>query len=436
MAEKPIPVTGWKGVDTTTDEFLLGQQDPQKSSLAYNYRVKNGVRVGRKGYTPVIDFASSVYPKKSGVYFPPGSKAILPHRSTGFTDSFYMAGTEELPQTEFTVEFWYRGDFTDADREFCRIPVDFGTDDNGETVDSHMYFYLKPSIVTPNTARLYGYIVLGDNTSGSENVRVQEYYKTSDEVLLDGEWHHIAIYSKPSTKDDLFYILDGGTEQEMDGQNALSNHDQLIRSETYQDDHASPHYYNHMEIGGSGLSIAEFRMWNVRRSATEIANFKDVELEGDEDNLVIYVPFNEGEGKVFTEVVNNVTGHFSPQSPYVNDDNELVFTGYNCMAYPSLRPKWVPPEDGLEPTHDLDNQDAAYDGGIAWDTVIGMGDSVPGNAFNFDDEGTDFGVLQLRIRLQQLKEGVICGRLGMLYDNSSEALQRRLCGNLPVLRGY
>jgi hypothetical protein len=414
MAEKPIPVSGWKGVDTTTDEFLLGQTDPTKSVLAYNYRVKNGVRVGRTGFTPVIDFASSEYLKKSGVYFPPGSKAIFPHTSIEYTNSFYLAGTQEAPQTEFTIELWYRGIQNTEYTTFLDIPVDFGTDINAQDVVSVVKLRFTPT-TQPGQSSLQAFVMLGDNAT-AEVVGQQEYINAGVYVDLDDEWHHLAVYMKSSDQANLYYVLDGGSEVTMAAQQTLTGYDYLAGNDTHKDSHVSPKYYQHMEIGGDGISIAEFRIWGDRRSATEITDFKDVELDGDEDNLLVYIPFNEGDGKTFTDAVSGIGGYFTPQAPYVNDDNELVFTGHNCMAYPSLRPHWVPPEDDSTPTHDLDNQDAAYDGGIVWDTVLNLE-----TLYDWDQEGIQQGVFQMRIRLHQLKEGVLCGRLGMFYDNSDEA---------------
>ena len=49
MSDNPMDIQGWEGVDYTTDPFILGKKAPNKSSLAFNYRAKQGVRVCRNG---------------------------------------------------------------------------------------------------------------------------------------------------------------------------------------------------------------------------------------------------------------------------------------------------------------------------------------------------------------------------------------------------
>lgn len=54
-----------------------------------------------------------------------------------------------------------------------------------------------------------------------------------------------------------------------------------------------------LRIGRYGTSdfldakIDDFRIWNVARSESEIANNKDVELTGRESGLIAYWPMNE-----------------------------------------------------------------------------------------------------------------------------------------------
>lgn len=406
MTDQPQNIYGWKGVDTTTDEFLLGKAAPDKSSLAYNYRAKNGIRVGRTGFTPVLDFASGEYPKKSGIHFPPGAHAILPHTSVDYTDSFYLASTETAQVTEYTVEFWYRAEYVAETRELFCVPCDFGS-----SKEKHMCFELVPSPANiQNKSSFKFYMITGDNAS--TETLTQQTYTASTYIPTDGEWHHLAIYKNPSGGNP-YYILDDDDAVTMAG----GSNGATARDDSWKNLHDTPHMYNYLRFGGDDVDLAEFRIWDVKRTATEISDNKDIELEGDEDNLVTYVPFNEGQNKYFTDVVSGDRGYFYPQEPFVNDDNELVFTGYNCFAFPSLRGRWDEPSGETKASHQHDSAEGAYDGGLLWDTVL----QLDSGGYDPDGEGVHYGVAQMRIRLRQLKEGVLCGRLGMLYDKTEEA---------------
>jgi len=147
--------------------------------------------------------------------------------------------------------------------------------------------------------------------------------------------------------------------------------------------------------------------------------------------LVTYVPFDEADGRHFTERVNSARGYFHPQEPYVNDSNELVFTGYNCMALPSLRATFETGTTYLTDTKSTDakylSEDGAYSGGILWDRglLLSTAGSDPDYTEVVRKMNVWKGVAQLRIRLRQLKEGVLCGRLGIIWDLAEE--QYSLC---------
>ena len=408
MTDRAINIPGWSGIDTTTDPFILGKKSQDKSTLAYNYRVKNEVRAGRNGFTPVVDFASGEYFKKSGVYFPPKAKAILPHISVDYLSSFYLASQETDVTDEYTVEFWYRADYFDQTREIFCAPVDFGA---GKT--RHMCLEFVPDVDTyTNRTSMNFYMIIGDNDT-TEDIQ-QGQYLGGGYITTDGDWHHIAIY-KASGADDVFYTMDGEGPVTMSLQGGHNSYN-VIRDDTFKNYHSTPHYYNFLRLGGDDMSLAEFRIWSAQRTLAEIGETRNSELLGTETNLVVYIPFNEGGGKHFTEQVGSGRGHFYPQEPYVNDDNELVFTGYDCMAFPSLRGSWWFPDGETETTHKNGSFEGAYEGGILWDTVLQLQTDI-----DREEEGLFYGTAQLRIRLRQLKEGVICGRLGLLYDKTDEA---------------
>jgi hypothetical protein len=422
MTEYPSNITGFTGVDTTTDPYILGKSYPAKAALSYNFRMKNGIRKMRGGWDPVLDFANSKYPVKSGVYFPDGAKAIVPMTKVAYTDTFYIPD-----QKICTIEFWMKASTSIFMRNVCRIPVDFTVSDNAEAIH-HMRVYLVPgpniSLSHPSSTRLRFEAIVEES-----GVVARTIWTGTDEIKVDGKWHHYAIV-RQAASDDLKYYEDGTALSDMTNTSGDQSKDFVTNTSLSKQD--APNYYNHIEIGSGELSIADFRIWDDERSGAEIAANNNDELTGTETDLVLWVPFNEGSGKVFSfyqPLVDSYSedayqGYLTPQEPFVNDDNELVFTGHNCMAYPTLRSNWDNGDEEDETTDHRDqNEDAAYDGGILWDTRLPLVDTTTEPDYNQD--GVWHGVAQLRIRLRQLKEGVICGRLGLCKSDEQSDTKYR-----------
>lgn len=426
MSETPKDVVGFSGVDATTDPFVLGQKDPTKSCMALNYRAKNGVKQLRPRYAPVLTTGATGTFKKSGVYFPYNGRAILPHIFDKYDGSFYLASTETVSQMAFTVETNIKGDYVTQGRDICKIPVSFAGTSLAVTSHLRIYTYsIDADIGSADLGKTYLGMDLAVDDSGTVEKNV---YLNGTELPLDSGWHHIAI-SRSSDGLSIKLYLDKVYKSAFTFNNSLSGTTEITGLEPLPKDSqfktasSSPLYYNHLALGGDSLHLADFRIWDDERTATEISANYDAELLGTEDGLVCYVPFNEGDGKYFTEKVSSARGYFSPQEPWVNDDDELVFTGYKCMAYPSYRAKYKIPAGLKAGVFNLDKntihtdncEDAAYDGGILWDDKLGLA-----STFDYDADGVWAGTAQLRIRLRQLKEGVLCGRLGLLYDTDAQ----------------
>lgn len=424
MATNPISITGFTGVNTTTDPYILGKTDPLKSVLNYNFRVRKGVRAPRGGYQSVIDFNSGSGYKKPGVYFPCGSKAILPSTVTDLSTNFFLLPTEGNTQDAFTVEFWYRADFKSYERFICKVPVDITNSNYDPNATMHMAVSLyHPFGSKPMSTHVSMYFLILD---GSGIIYMMRYVSNQPVNGCDGDWHHMAIvrdilYDWGANNTALRLYQDGSTAPTLmveDWDYGVSGGpSSSFPSQPYyfaQSD--SPLFYQHLELGDDEIALSDFRIWDDRRTPGEIAANYNVPLDGNETGLVTYVPFDDGEGKTFTEKAqeypDTIEGYFSPQAPFLNDDYELRFTGYKCSAFPSLRAHWDIP-DGLteENRHKTQNEDACYDGGIAWDTCL-----IEHSSPDYTAEGLHKGVLQIRLKLRQLKEGMIIGRLGMAFD--------------------
>lgn len=134
----------------------------------------------------------------------------------------------------------------------------------------------------------------GDNGSLSFVIQVDNVWEEaqSPQIMNANQWHHVAG------------VFDAGTiTLYIDGQ--VSGTHTVGGSATHSPD--LPLY-----IGGSpGFTgrhfhgaIDDVRIWNVARTANEIADNMTASLNSSEENLVVYLPMNEGTG----EVANDLSG--------------------------------------------------------------------------------------------------------------------------------
>lgn len=118
-------------------------------------------------------------------------------------------------------------------------------------------------------------------------------------TINDGQWHHVAVVMSASLDIELY--VDGA----LDGSGAANgiisstaNNFNIGRSTGQPDRHFS------------GL-ISDVRIWSVARTASEIADNKDVRLEGNETGLAGYWKLNDGSGTSASDSgTANHTGNF------------------------------------------------------------------------------------------------------------------------------
>ena len=278
-------------------------------------------------------------------------------------------------------------------------------------------------------------LLLGDGGT-TETIEKHAWVQLGSGQIMptDNEWHHVAI-AREAANNNIGLYIDGVAKTALNldtSYGSAPHHPQwaIASDETFKDGDGQVKYYNRLEVGGEDIQIAELRIWNDTRTAQEISDYKDVIIDSDDssenDNLVLHVPFNEGDGKSFSVYCpanedvagREIIGFMTPNEPYVfentsADRHELRFTGRKCLAYPSLRPSFEVPEDMEVANHRDASEDGGYDGGLLWDTRLLSGAT---KASTVAQEGVFSGWAQLKIVLRQLKEGVIVGRLGLLYD--------------------
>ncbi len=211
--------------------------------------------------------------------------------------------------TSYTIEAW--------------VKWEGGTIVSGQTpriVDRRGYFafYFGPGSATYGEFRVW--FTVYPSPDGSPSVSIASTIKTSN--LND--WHHVAVAVQPySTTYRAQIYIDG--VQAATADNAAFG---LL----------SPARTNeNLRIGKSWADtnpwlgqIDDVRIWTVRRSATDIKNFRGVPLSGSEAGLLAYWNLNEGSGSTAADATSN---HLDGTVSSTNA-NWLVSTapiGYNLL---------------------------------------------------------------------------------------------------------
>lgn len=435
MADEPVSVMGFTGVDATTDPVLLGRSDETKSSLAFNYRGDRGVKTGRKGYVAVTQFGSYRF-KSAGVYFPYGARAVVPIVTTSYANTFYLASDVSNEQTEMTIEFWMKAEYRAFDRDVIYIPVDM---DSGT---KHMKVSLSSSATLLGRQLLSVTLILENSSGPHEQVWIQPGILQDDDIPTDDAWHHIAVVRKDGENNVELYV-DNVQKSDLTPVPGSDYSDRIADDTTFQGGDGEKMWHNKLCLGCEGVSLSEVRFWDHARTVSEISSYYDEHLDHTDSSvnsgLVCCIPFDEADGKTFTTyhpnntdiVGGEVEGYLTPQEPFVEEDTEndrhiLRFTGHNCFCAPSLRSKFDYPDDLTPVDHFLGNEDAGYDGGILWDTRLSW---AADKATALQTEGVYSGWAQMRFRLRNLKEGVLAGRLGMVFDTSDQKYRLYLIHN-------
>ncbi|MFH2047762.1 MAG: hypothetical protein ABIK92_21765 [Pseudomonadota bacterium] len=432
----PYSISNFAGVDATSDPFILGRKNPEAVSLSYNYRArKGGIRTVRGGYREVVTGTSF---NRSGLYFPKNSEVTIPYVALG--TAYNTCGMMALDKVDFTIEFWYKCNFRGQEYEIASNPYMR----NSTGAYKHMRVAFYPVVESGSTLRITGVQVeflTHDGTAGGSAATVTAnvyYYET---IPTDGEWHHIAIAR--DTDGGMWLSIDDDTSYSAMTKNTgpASDNESLIKSAHVANIgtafggngnvNSYPLFGACYQLGLDNGALAEWRMWGDYRSISEILNNKDVVLSSTGNDLKFYLPLDEAEGKRPQERVSGVYGYFSPMEPYVNDDYELVFNGWDSIAIPSTVGGFTTPLSSTTARcnngYEL-NEDGSVHGGILWDRALYSVDAGTDpdytkiasgeDAYRAEGMGTYKGTAQLRIRLNQLGEGVIAGRLGVKWDHT------------------
>ena len=178
----------------------------------------------------------------------------------------YVSVGIDVPETDYTVEFWFRTDDPDAGL-YCVVDANLG----GGGHDRHLHL-----------------------TGG--NIRVRTWSGPGVEVssglnLADGQWHHLAHTLGAEASGQQIFI-DGTLV--VQGAKDMSNFDwQKHINIGYSNDAASQFLVGEMD---------ELRIWGVVRSVEQINANRNKQLTGDEDDLLAYYQFDETSGTVLPDL--------------------------------------------------------------------------------------------------------------------------------------
>ena len=181
----------------------------------------------------------------------------------------YVSVPIDVPETEYTVEFWFRTEDPNAGL-FCVVDANLG----GGGHDRHLH-------------------LIGGN------IRVRTWSGPGVEVsdglnLADGRWHHIAHVISYDLGGQFVYV-DG--ELVIEGIKDLSDFDwQLHINIGFSNDATSQYLNGQMD---------ELRIWDYALEEEEIQERMNKPLNGDEDWLLAYYNFDQTEGDTLTDLSGN-----------------------------------------------------------------------------------------------------------------------------------
>ncbi|MBC8243773.1 MAG: hypothetical protein H8E20_05210 [Verrucomicrobia bacterium] len=313
-------IAGANGPAYTTPGVLSADDDGSRYSVTVSLgdvaatSSEAVLSVAKDSTAPVV--ASAKATKPAGVS---GGGAALGFKGGGQ----YVSVPIDVPETDYTVEFWFRTEDPNAGL-YCVVDANLG----GGGHDRHLHL-----------------------TGG--NIRVRTWSGPGVEVstglnLADGEWHHLAHTLGAAANGQQIFI-DG--ELVVQGGKDMSNFDwQKHVNIGFSNDAASQYLVGEMD---------ELRIWGTVRTGEEINASRNKPLSGDEDDLIAYYNFDQTEGDTLADLSGN--GH----------DGALMGMGDRNWAM-SAAPLGQAPIDGIQlPT----TIDITFDD-IIRDPNVGSGGSL------------------------------------------------------------
>ncbi|MEL1247141.1 LamG-like jellyroll fold domain-containing protein [Flavobacterium helocola] len=139
--------------------------------------------------------------------------------------------------------------------------------------------------------------------------------------LDDNNWHHVAV-----TYDGAFarIYIDGVLENSRGASGTITNTSHPVVIGAMRETGPAGRYLNG--------DIDEVRIWNVARTATQIANSRNCELQGNETGLVSYYKFNQGFDATNNTAITTLTDATASANNGILTNFELTRTTSNWLA--------------------------------------------------------------------------------------------------------
>ena len=260
---------GANGSSYTTPGTLTADDSGSSYSVSISFTNKTVtsdeavLTVAEDSTAPTVASASASKPPQSSE----GGGAALE-----FKGGQYVSVPMDIPETDYTVEFWFRTEDPNAGL-YCVVDQNLGAGGH----DRHLH-------------------LIGGNirirTWSGDGIAI-----SSGLNLADGKWHHLAHVLGADAEGQKIYI-DGEVviEQVKD----FSNFDwQQHLNFGFSNDAASQYLVGEMD---------ELRVWEVGRTEEEIKANMNKTLTGDEDWLFAYYRFDEVSGTVLPDLLEGYDG--------------------------------------------------------------------------------------------------------------------------------
>lgn len=288
-----------------------------KSNLSYNWTVpninSNNVKIKLVDYysNQLFDisdqsFTISGTPPSLYLYSPNGGQVYQPNQQVGI--QWNSSGINEVQQGTGGGGFGSYLSFDGVDDYINLSYSNFPTAGAARTIEGRFRttYATNPAQYIFNYGSLTtnGVFGVGTNSNGNLICGTSTTTASGGADLNDGAWHHFAVVFQSNI---VRFYIDG---------NYVSQ-----TTAVYANTTGSTFYIGKSIITTAAYfhgDIDDIRVWNTARSANEIADNYNVQLNGNESGLVAYYNFNEASGQILNDVtfnnpegtLNNFTGSF------------------------------------------------------------------------------------------------------------------------------
>jgi len=151
---------------------------------------------------------------------------------------------------------------------------------------------------------------------------------SSEINLADDQWHHVALSFRNGMVDGSKFYVDGLPVKTITYHSPITSTSIAVGQGTDRTNYSAIQHFK-------GL-IDQVRVWNTYRTETEILNYYNRPMNGDEEGLVMLWQFEEGSGIL----VNDVSGNDNSGTLYNMDDSNWM-AGYSFPESSDLMAQYL-----------------------------------------------------------------------------------------------